>query len=82
MNGYLMDWFLSKYALCQGDVLSLTLIGRYINDLANDLKGCTNWIKIEELLIYALFYADDLPVLTADSKANLREMLNTVHEWC
>ncbi len=75
------DWFQTDYGVCQGDALSPTLFSIYINDLSVDLKGCTNGINIGDLILHALFYADDL-ALISDSEINLQKMLDAVFLWC
>ncbi len=52
-----------------------TLFGIYINDLAVDLKGCTNGINIRDLILHALLYADNL-ALISDSEINLQKILD------
>ena len=44
INGYLTDWFSTEYGVCQGDDLSPTSFGLYINDLSSDLQKCNNVI--------------------------------------
>ncbi len=81
VNVCFTDWFQTDYGLRQGDNLSPTLFGIYINDLAVDLKGCTNGINIGDLILHALFYADNLAVISY-SQINLQKMLDAVFLWC
>ncbi len=81
VNSFFTDWFQTDYVVRQGNALSPTLFGIYINDLAVDLKGCTNGINIRDLILHALFYADDL-AFRSDSMINLQKMLDAVFLWC
>ena len=81
VNGHITKWFSSNFGVRQGDALSPTLFGLYINDLVNSLKEGSQGITIEELVIVCLLYADDL-VLISESEEDLQNMLNIVHDWC
>ena len=65
----------------QGDALSPTLFALYINDLAQEIKECSNDIKIGDEHCNILMYADDL-ALISDSESNLQNMLNVLAAWC
>ncbi len=81
VNGIFTNWFKTDYGVHQEDALSPTLFGIYINHLPVDLKVCTNGINIGDLILHALFYADDL-ALISDSEINLQKMLDAVFLWC
>ena len=82
VNGYLTEEFSSKFGVRQGDSLSPTLFGLYINDLAKDLKNTGLGVKLsDELTIASLLYADDLAIM-AESEENLQCMLNVLENWC
>ncbi len=76
VNSFFTDWFQTDYGVCQGDTLSPTLFSIYINDLAIDLKGCTNGINIGDLIRHALVY------VLFDYETNLQKMLDAVFLWC
>ena len=82
LNGYLTNTFPSKYGVRQGDTLSPTLFGLFINDLADDLNASGKGIKLNEYLTIALFlYADDLAIM-AESEEDLQVMLPILDRWC
>jgi hypothetical protein len=82
LNGYLTNSFSTDSGVRQGDALSPTLFGLYINDLVSVLHECGAGIKLtSDLEISCLLYADDL-VLLAESEDNLQILLNKVSEWC
>ena len=82
LNGYLTNTFPSKYGVQQGDTLSPTLFGLFINDLADDLNASGKGIKLNEYLTIALFlYADDLAIM-AESEEDLQVMLSILDRWC
>ena len=75
------EWFQTLYGVRQGDNLSPTLFNIYINDLAEELKSMNLGIKMGELHICILLYADDI-VLVSEHEQNLQRMLSHVHKWC
>ena len=75
------EWFQTLYRVRQGDNLSPTLFNIYINDLAEELKRMNLGIKMGDLHICILLYADDI-VLVSEHEKNLQRMLNHVHKWC
>ena len=81
VNGYITDWFNTEYGVRQGDTLSPTLFGLYINDLVTELKNNTNGITCEEFIIQCLLYADDL-VLISETEEDLQNMLHVLNDWC
>ena len=82
VNGYLTGNFSTELGVRQGDALSPTLFGLYINDLAKALNDSGKGIKLsEDLTIALLLYADDLAVI-AESEEDLQEMLNILENWC
>ena len=81
VNGYLTDLFQSEYGVLQGDTLSPTLFGLYINDLAIQLNQCNNGVMTGDRKVNCLLYADDL-ALIADSEENLQKLLEVLHNWC
>ncbi len=81
VNGHITNWFSIEFGVKQGDTLSPTLFGLFINDLVSALKAITKGIDLETLVVQCLLYADDL-VLIAESEEELQKMLNVVHDWC
>ena len=68
INGYITDWFSTKYGVRQGDSLSPTLFSLFINDLATDLKSTNGGIEINGIKIHCLFYADDIAIIAQSEK--------------
>ena len=64
------EWFQTLYGVRQGDNLSPTLFNIYINDLAEELKSMNLSIKLGDLHICILLYADDI-VLVSEHEQNL-----------
>ena len=81
VNGNITNWFPCEYGVRQGDVLSPTLFGLYINDLVQELKDGSSGINLGELIVVCLLYADDL-VLVSESPEDLQKMLDILNNWC
>ena len=82
VNGYLTDEFSSDFGVRQGDCLSPTLFGLFINDLATDIKNSGRGIHInDDLQIKLLMYADDLAIVS-ESEEDLQSMVNSLYDWC
>jgi hypothetical protein len=82
VNGHLTSKFSTEFGVRQGDPLSPTLFGLFINDLATDLNASGKGIKLnDDLIIALLLYADDLAII-ADSEEDLQMMLNILEIWC
>ena len=77
---YSTEWFKTVSGVKQGDNISPTLFGLYINDLVGYLKENCPTLKIMNMEVNCLLYADDL-VLVAESPANLQHILNELHKW-
>ena len=82
LNGYLTNEFISHCGVRQGDTLSPTLFGLYINDLVLDLNKTGSGVRLEgNLSISSLLYADDLAII-AETEEGLQSQLDVLLEWC
>ena len=75
------EYFMNQCGVRQGDPLSPTLFGLYINDLARSLKENGPTIQVGDVNLNALLYADDM-VLIAESEADLQSLLDHMYDWC
>ncbi len=80
LNETYTDWFDTTSGVKQGDSLSLTLFGIYMNDLIAELNSYDLGVKLGDIKISILFNHDI--VLITDSVRNLQRMLNVVNNWC
>ncbi len=74
------DWFESNCGVKQGDTLSPTLFGIYVNDLVEDVKDLNIGIELAEEQICILIYAEDI-VIYAQTKQELQCTLDMIGEW-
>ena len=81
INGHITSWFNSDFGVRQGDSVSPTLFGIYINDLVHDLKNTGCGISVDNEKIQCLLYADDI-ALIGDSEEDLQNLLDCVYTWC
>ena len=63
VNGFMTKYFQSKNGVRQGDCLSPTLFGIFINDIAEVINNCGAGIPINEGSVSILMYADDIALL-------------------
>ncbi len=63
------------------DVTSPTAFSIVINDLIKELKNSEIGVKVGDLVICTLAYADDI-VLIADNPHDLQKLLNILYSWC
>lgn len=82
LGNHYTSWFNSSFGVRQGDVLSPTMFGMYINDLAVEINAAKLGVKLKNNeYINILLYADDI-VLLSESEENLQKVLNILHRWC
>lgn len=73
------DWFRTSWGVKQGCILSPDLFAFMLNDLHDNLAS--GGVKIDEILIRILLYADDLVIMAEDS-AELQAMINNFSSYC
>ncbi len=76
----LTDRFNTKAGVKQGDSLSPTMFGIFINDIVEDIKSVKTGIQIDGHNICILLYADDI-VLLSDTEEVLQTLLDKVYQW-
>jgi hypothetical protein len=81
LNGTVTNWFNIGVGVRQGDPLSPTLFGLYVNDLVDCIKDNSVGIHYPEFDVQCLLFADDL-VLISESESDLQKMFDCVSEWC
>ena len=67
--------------LKQGCLISPSLFAVYINDLVQRIKDLQCGIKIDNIFLSTLLYADDI-ALIAPNELKLQRMLDVVTSWC
>ena len=81
INEHRTGWFPTPSGVKQGDILSPTLFALFINDLLKEIKQSTIGVRVGDLVVSTLCYADDL-VLLAESEIDLQTLFNIVSRWC
>ena len=74
-------WFQTKSGIKQGQNDSPTLFAIYVNSLSECIKTTGKGVKIGEVSISLLLYADDI-ILLAENELDLQVLLNELHNWC
>ncbi len=79
LNNMLTDWFDTNAGVKQGDSLSHTMFGIFINDIVEDVKSVNTGIgqEMDGPNICILLYADDI-VLLSDTVEGLQKHLYKV----
>ena len=65
----------------EGCVLSPTLFNLFINDLPLSLKNQTKGVKLGNLSLHSLLYANDLAIL-ANNIMDMQKKLENLFDWC
>ena len=81
LNNLYSKWFDVTTGVRQGDNLSPTLFGIFINDLAIEIQNLGLGVTIGEHKVSILLYADDIAILS-ENEENLQKMLDKLNEWC
>ena len=81
LNGMLTSWFPVSSGVRQGDSISPTIFAFFINDIAEGLKGLHRGVKLSNIEICCVLYADDI-MLISETEEDMQIMLDFVHEWC
>ena len=81
INGELSPEFCSELGLKQGDNLSPTCFGQFIDDLIVHLNKTHVGIDIGNQKVCCLAYADDI-VIMAENESDMQLLLNQLHLWC
>ena len=81
IQGGTSDWFGSDIGVRQGCVASPTLFCLIVSELGIILEKKERGVKLGDLKIPALFFADDM-VLMSNTKEGLQEELDTLGEFC
>jgi len=78
VGGVAEDWYEDKVGLRQGCPLSPLLFALYINEMAEEVKKASCGVKLGQLEVSILMFADDV-VLLSSSPEGLQKLLNIAH---
>ena len=81
VNNNMTEWFEIGSGVRQGDSLSPSLFGLFINDLISEIKTLDIGVQVKNELISILAFADDIVIL-AENEKDLQKMLRHVEMWC
>ena len=68
LNKFLTIWFHTSSGVRQSDTLSLTLFNIFISDLTENIKELNLGIKIRDINLSILLYADDIADIAENEK--------------
>ena len=80
LNNIFTDWFDVTSGVRQGDNVSPTLFGLFINDLSKYIKQLNKGINVRGENISVLLFADDM-VLIAKNEPDLHAMNEWMNKW-
>ncbi len=78
-NNMLTEWFDTNCGVKQGDTLSRTIFGTFINDIVDDVKSINIGINIDGINVCILLDADDI-VLLSETDEGLQNLLDRGYE--
>ena len=81
INGHFTPVFESENGVRQGDNFSPVIFSAFINGLLEELNNSKTGVKIGNMVINNLAYADDI-VIIANNASDLQKLLNIVNRWC
>ena len=81
LNGHYTDYFDVCTGTRQGDNLSPTIFGLYVNDLLKNVQNLDLGVLHGESKISVLAYADDI-ALIAETERDLQTMMDTLRDYC
>ena len=81
VNHQFTPWFKVNAGVKQGCLISPSLFAVYINDLAQRINDLQCGIKIDDIFLSILLYADDIALIAPD-ELKLQQMLDVVTSWC
>ena len=76
LENYMTDWFLTNNGVRQGDTLSPTLFGIFIDELVRCLNSLNKGVHIGDKNLATLLYADDLVIIASKAATILRLLGN------
>ena len=79
VNTLLSEWFKVSVGVTQGDNLSPSLFGIFVNDLAIEIKNMGLGVLCGTTKVSVLLYADDI-ALIAENEMDLQKMLTKLEE--
>ncbi len=72
VNNYVTNWFDIKSGVHQGDSLSPTLFGLFLNDLLRKVKDLKLGVKIVGEIVSILAFADDIVIFAESEKTDFK----------